>query len=496
MKKAQLRCLALVLIASCAVLVLVVLFHVHGASSNEWLVVANRLKPIRSIDAFIEGQEEASGGTDATMDLDPSNNSSSSSSNLKTWLAELNDGASWERGSFCDSYFGHTFSRSTEICNRVQCLGAEHSSQMATCIVKGLAMVPRSSNRKKKTGLIRDLADSNSFWLARGTEDANIIPCPGADLSALDNVMEKDDYARTVVRSTVLGTPKVAGCQRLFRGTTFFYMGMETHIYFKFMAWYNLFKTLLDHSDTNGTMRYQIVRFPEGWEKFSFPEFERRLFPEVIPLDELQNEVSCFEKVVLSPWAYAASPFRCRIDKNIRRRCSPCNGHSLVTELKLFRERVLDACGLPSSREKNLNKSVAVIKRRAYVRHQEDKLGRFKRVWKNADEFVSKLSKEVQGINVTGVYAEELPICTQIELAYRADILVGLHGAGLVHLWWMQEDSHVIEFMPRFESGNIAFPVLSKLLGVTMHSMEFSASSNHPVTVPLDRAIGEIRKLL
>ena len=455
------------------------------------------MKTIMSIDAFIEGKDvnasEDSRYSNATMDVDPGFTGSGS---LKSWQGELRDESSWKHDSFCDSYFGHTFSQSNEICNRVECRGAAHSRQMGRCIIRGLALLPSSSKQKKRTGIVRDLSDSNSFWLARGTEDANIIPCPEADLSSLDKIMETDDYARTIVRSTVRGTPKATGCQRLFRGTTFFFVGMETHIYFKFLAWYNLYKALLDNTDHNGTMKYHIVRFPEGWDAFSFPEFEQRLFPGVVPLNELQNEVSCFEKVVLSPWAYAAPPFRCRIDKSIRSRCSACKGGDLVTDLKSFRERVLTACGLPPSREKNLKKNVVVIKRKAYVRHEEDKLTKFKRVWKNADEFVTQLSEGIKDVNVTGVFAEDLPICTQIELAYRADILVGLHGAGLVHLWWMQQGSHVIELMPRFEVGNVAFPVLSNLVGINMHSMQFAASEREPVTVPIDVTMDEIRRLI
>ena len=347
------------------------------------------------------------------------------------------------------------------------------------------------------TGYIRDLSDTNSFWLTRGTDEANVIPCPEASLSSLDKFVEMTDYTRTIVRSAVLGTPKAEGCQRLFRGTTFFFVGMETHIYFKFLAWYNLYKALLDNSNCDGMMeKYHIVRFPEAWDTYSFPEFEQRLFPEVIPLDELENDVSCFEKVVLSPWAYSAPPFRCRIDKITKTRCSSCKGHGLVTEMKLFREHVLGACGLPPNRRKNLKTNVVVIKRKAYVSHKEAKLTNFKRVWQNADEFVLQLSKELQNVNVTGVFAEELPICTQIELAYYADVLVGLHGAGLVHLWWMQEDSNVVEFMPRFEAGNIAFEVLSKLLGINMHSMTFPAVTKQPVIVPMDKAINEVRSLV
>ena len=34
---------------------------------------------------------------------------------------------------------------------------------------------------------------------------------------------------------------------------------------------------------------------------------------------------------------------------------------------------------------------------------------------------------------------EDLDNCNQVKVAHSADILIGVHGAGLVHSWWMRE---------------------------------------------------------
>ena len=45
---------------------------------------------------------------------------------------------------------------------------------------------------------------------------------------------------------------------------------------------------------------------------------------------------------------------------------------------------------------------------------------------------------------------EDLPICEQIRYAHDADVLMGVHGAGLVHLWWIQEEALMFEFVPKY----------------------------------------------
>ena len=44
-------------------------------------------------------------------------------------------------------------------------------------------------------------------------------------------------------------------------------------------------------------------------------------------------------------------------------------------------------------------------------------------------------------------------------------MLLAVHGAGLVHLWWLRDDAMAIEMEPHYEAGNLSFKVLSKLTG-------------------------------
>lgn len=43
------------------------------------------------------------------------------------------------------------------------------------------------------------------------------------------------------------------------------------------------------------------------------------------------------------------------------------------------------------------------------------------------------------------VFAEKLPFCEQVALFSQAELLLGMHGAGHAHLFWMPRGSLVVE---------------------------------------------------
>ena len=87
---------------------------------------------------------------------------------------------------------------------------------------------------------------------------------------------------------------------------------------------------------------------------------------------------------------------------------------------------------------------------------------------------------------------EALDICTQIGLAHDADVVMGVHGAGLVHLWWLQEDSLIVELNPTFQTGNPSFKMLSTLSGRNYASVT-AQGSQHLVTVNVDSVINLLK---
>ena len=63
---------------------------------------------------------------------------------------------------------------------------------------------------------------------------------------------------------------------------------------------------------------------------------------------------------------------------------------------------------------------------------------------------------------------EELDICDQVRIAHSADILIGVHGAGLVHSWWMRESGVLLELT---KLDRPTYKVLAGVIGRKYYSV-------------------------
>ena len=407
---------------------------------------------------------------------------------------KLSSGKEWPSG-VCRDFVGNTYKLETTVCPRITCYGSSYSESTGTCTLKGVAVKPQRLNTflkqinvKGATSAQAIMLRSQSAWLV-GDEGYETCQTPSFD--EMDEFLEPLDYVKTFVKLVSLKVP-MSQCERWVKGTTFFYVGMESHIYFKFLGWFNVYQSLLAH---NKLTNYTIVRLPEGNNSFLFPEFEKNLFSNVIHLQDFNDDVVCFEDLVLVPWAYGAAAFRCRIEKKLKRKCLECNGKGIDNAYKTFRSKVLTACGLEENfnRDPNLQKKILVIERKQYNRRIGDDAKVFTRVWINSQDLINDMRKKYPHYNVTGIYAEELTLCQQIQHAHSADILIGMHGAGMVHVWWTKEDATIIEIMPKSQRGNIAFKSLSTYLGQTYKQFtKVSEKKDNTVTVN----IGELLRLI
>ena len=406
---------------------------------------------------------------------------------------------SWPAGSFCDEFIGKTFVQDGEMCGNgedspIWCSWAKYSRKIGTCTVNQLALAPDKLLTAIQNSQL--VLDSSSLWLLRDPHALSQKPCPRPDIRTLDKRFEPDDYIKSLLATAMLTAPGKK-CQRWVNGTAFLYLGVNTHIYFKFMSWYNLHKTILWHRNVKD---YTIVRLPPNDHGVQFDEFEKILFPEISSLDELGVEVTCFKYAVIVPWAYAATPFRCNMeDSSLKMNCLACDGTKVTnSDLMTFRRRVLEACSVTNrdpQQRANSTKNILVIQRKQYLRHENDKPDKFQRIWVNSQEFIDALHKHYPKAKITGIHAEDLPICEQVRYAHSADLLIGIHGAGLVHLWWMQKDSLFFELAPPSKHGNAAFRVLSKLLGRRMHSSVRVIENGNRVTVAVKGIIRTLRSV-
>ena len=405
-----------------------------------------------------------------------------------------NDGKSWDKSTFCHSFLIDTFPNSVQVCskdssgsssNSIVCYGNDHDpAHMATCTLRNLAVQPRLlytsvEGKFNKDGMIFLIND-------QGTT------CVKPTVESFSKKVERDDFQLKILNKVMTSETKTASaCDAWINKTAVFFINEKYHIYFRLIEYYTVHKALWDLQVNEGD--YVVVRISTN-EGMRYPEFDNVLFPGAINLKDLpQNATVCFKKVVTIPRCFSSIPFRTKMNGRIRNKCFECRGKGLTgTPFYSFRERAIKACNLTDNEPRYPGGTIVVISRKPYERYPSDKSQRFERVLSNEDKLVSELKKAFLSAQVSVIHLEDLPICEQIRYAHSADVLLGVHGAGLVHFWWLRDNALAYEMEPGFEIGNPTFKMLTTLTGRRYQSIRISG--NHKlVTVDVARVVKEIK---
>ena len=149
----------------------------------------------------------------------------------------------------------------------------------------------------------------------------------------------------------------------------------------------------------------------------------------------------------------------CRVNRNVL--------SVLKTASYCFKSSQFErACGiLDYVDQKASSPKVVFVSRKIYKRFPGDKPFKFHRILRNENETIAALHEKFNKSNVQIIHMEDLGICSQVELAHSADVLIGVHGAGLVHLWWLHNESMIYEIEPFPKIYNPTFLMLAKLSG-------------------------------
>jgi hypothetical protein len=70
------------------------------------------------------------------------------------------------------------------------------------------------------------------------------------------------------------------------------------------------------------------------------------------------------------------------------------------------------------------------------------------RVFTNFEEVIEMLVTGFPAFEVKRIYFEDVQMKQQIEAAYKATIMIGVHGSGLSHVAWMRAGTTMIEILP------------------------------------------------
>ena len=400
------------------------------------------------------------------------------------------EGKVWSESSFCGKFLLNTLSTQVPVCSNkvsqsdsIVCYGSDFDpGTMGSCTLRNVAIQPNLLYNS----IERKFDNRGTIFLINN--EGTSCAAPTTEFFAR-NVDNYDFQLKLLSKITISEQKPSSICDVWINKTAFFFVSEKFHIYFRFLAYYNVHKALWDHQVADGD--YIMVRISTN-DLMLYPEFDDALFPGSINLKHLPNATVCFKKVVTVPRSVFSTLFRCKMSSHLRKQCFECSGANYPgLPLHSFRERTLRACNLTDSYH-SPNSSLVVISRKPYERYPRDKLKQFQRVLANEDQLVDVLRKRFPDNEVKVVHLERLPICEQIRFAHNADVLMGVHGAGLVHFWWLKGSALAFEMEPPFETGNPSFRMLTTLTGRKYYSFRTGGTMTD-VTVDINRVVQEIR---
>jgi len=103
------------------------------------------------------------------------------------------------------------------------------------------------------------------------------------------------------------------------------------------------------------------------------------------------------------------------------------------------------------------------VKDIVFIRRRYDP-NRCMRALINDEELIEELKKNY-GENVFGIYLEDCSFEEQVKLIRGCKLLIGAHGAGLANMWWMNEETSVLELFSQayFLEGYSALAYIKKI---------------------------------
>ncbi|TMW61783.1 hypothetical protein Poli38472_010846 [Pythium oligandrum] len=162
----------------------------------------------------------------------------------------------------------------------------------------------------------------------------------------------------------------------------------------------------------------------------------------VIPGRDLLKTVAHFDSVMIAPFEFSGPMMQHLNDKE------PCGHNNLISD---FRKHALEQMRVPLMKQDPTTCLVTIITRRPYD-------GRMvQRKWLNEDDVLDKMIREYAK---EGVYKHStcrfqsvdfvhLSLSAQMRLMVESDVVIGMHGAGMVNVLWTRPETLVIEIFPK-----------------------------------------------
>ncbi|KAJ0408775.1 hypothetical protein ATCC90586_005526 [Pythium insidiosum] len=190
----------------------------------------------------------------------------------------------------------------------------------------------------------------------------------------------------------------------------------------------------------------QLVYLDDGFPS-PIDELQRAVLSpmhDVIRGRDLLGHVVRFDELLIAPFEYSG-PMMQHLDD-----AEPCGANRLLAD---FRHHALTVLGAPLSKEDPASCVVTVITRQPYQ-------GRMvQRKWLNEDAVLDEMRRLYANETNTSSGASRcvfqsvdfvlLPLQEQMRIAVNSDVIIGMHGAGMVNVLWTRPGTLVVEIFPR-----------------------------------------------
>lgn len=188
---------------------------------------------------------------------------------------------------------------------------------------------------------------------------------------------------------------------------------------------------------------------------------------------ELKGRRVRFHSQVLLPPFESDGPMMQDLNNNCK-----CFNSSLIQEFRLASLQALKATNASVAKDDS-SVVVTVISRRPYSGRK------VQRVWLNEDAVLQTLREVYAGkrIRFQSIDFVGLDMRQQMQLMLQSDVVIGMHGAGLVNVLWTRPNTLVVEIFPR-QKRRWGFRNICQHIGCDYHEFrggnDISTGRNDP----------------
>ena len=205
----------------------------------------------------------------------------------------------------------------------------------------------------------------------------------------------------------------------------------------------------------------------------------------------------CLKKYVLLPSMYAAG--LSHMTDTLK-----CNDKG-IKQIMDFKHFILNNVGVNTTQSKNII-NIGLICRKGYLSHPRNSGKNIQRQFVNDTDIQNRINNIVNNTfnelelnnkysyNIKRIYLEDINITTQIHIISKINILIGVHGAGLTHLMFLQDNgSSLIEIQVPKKKGNKVYKKLSTWFDVEHIELSGRFNTKKLVTITDEELIRGIK---